>query len=48
MTEQQTEAVLRHNRRRLFLNDLIMRKRKFFSAFSNALRSGGSASIGSL
>ena len=48
MTEQQTKAVLRHNLRRLFLNDLIMRKRRFFSALSNALRSDGSASIRSL
>jgi len=48
MTEQQTKAALRFNRRRLFLNKLIMRKRRFFSALSNALRSGGSASIGSL
>jgi len=48
MTEQQTKAALRFNRRRLFLNRMIMRKRAFISSIRNALRSGGSASIGSL
>jgi hypothetical protein len=48
MTDSERKAVLRFNRRRLFLNRMIMRKRAFISSIRNALRSGGSASIGSL
>ena len=48
MTTSERQAVLRFNRRRLFLNRMIMRKRAFFSSIRKALQSQGSASIGSL
>tara|TARA_R100000388_G_scaffold69135_1_gene49974 strand:+ start:717 stop:863 length:147 start_codon:yes stop_codon:yes gene_type:complete len=46
MTHQERERVLRHNRRRLFLNRLIMRKRAIVAKIRNATRSHGAASMG--
>ena len=48
MTTSERQAVLRFNRRRLFLNRMIMRKRAFISSIRKALQSQGTASIGSL
>ena len=48
MTDSERKAVLRFNRRRRFLNRMIMRKRAFVSSIRTALQSQGSASIGSL
>ena len=48
MTTSERQAVLRFNRRRLFLNRMIMQKRAFISSIRRALQSQGTASIGSL
>ncbi len=48
MTTSERKAVLRFNRRRLFLNRMIMQKRAFISSIRKALQSQGTASIGSL
>ena len=46
MTHQERERVLRHNRRRLFLNRLIERKRAIVAKIRIATRSHGAASMG--
>ena len=46
MTDQQRQQVLRHNRRRLFLNRLIMGKRAIVAKIRNATRAHGAASMG--
>tara|TARA_R110001583_G_scaffold89631_1_gene230992 strand:- start:1273 stop:1419 length:147 start_codon:yes stop_codon:yes gene_type:complete len=46
MTHQERQQVLRHNRRRLFLNRLIERKRAIVAKIRTATRSHGAASMG--
>jgi hypothetical protein len=46
MTDSERKAVLRHNRRRLFLNQLIMRKRAIVSKIRIATRAHGAISMG--
>ena len=46
MTDSERKAVLRHNRRRLFLNQLIMRKRAIVSKIRTATRAHGAISMG--
>jgi hypothetical protein len=46
MTDQQRQRVLRHNRRRLFLNRLIMRKRAIVAKIKITTRAHGAISMG--
>ena len=46
MSEREIQRVLRHNRRRIALNKLIMRKRRFFASIRSFLNNNGSVSAG--
>jgi len=46
MTDSERQRVLRHNRRRLFLNRLIERKRAIVAKIKTTTRAHGAASMG--
>jgi len=46
MTDSERQRVLRHNRRRLFLNRLIERKRAIVAKIKTTTRAQGAISMG--